>query len=229
MFQNFESKINQIIQADCLDYLKELPSNCVDLVLIDPPYLYNDYSKGNKGFDEKEGNIDFIKSISQGFEVKSTFDLLKVILKKVNIFCFCSKEQLPEIMNWGHANKLQVNVLVWKKGGRPFGMTYLHDIEFIVHIRESGSPFNGAYKSRVLNYFSKRENGHPTEKPLSLIQVLVSYGSNENDVVLDCFSGSGSTALACYNLKRKFLACEIDPKYVAMGNARLEKAKNVLL
>ena len=214
---------------DCLEYLAQIPNKSVDLVLIDPPYLYNDYSQGNKGFDETVDNIDFIKSISDGFDVKKTFDMCKNILKKINIFCFCSTKQLPEIMNWGLNNNFQVNVLVWKKGGRPFGTTYLHDVEFIVHIRETGAPFNGAYKSRVLECISKREHGHPTEKPLKLIQILVRYGSNPNDIVLDCFMGSGTTALACIEKGRNFLGCEREEKYVKIANDRIEARNNVLV
>lgn len=229
IYENMHDKLNKILQMDCLEYLKELPDKCVDLVLIDPPYLYNDYSQGNKGFDEAVDNIEFIKSISSGFEVKATFDICKKVLKKINIFCFCSTKQLPEIMNWGLDNNFQVNVLIWKKGGRPFGATYLHDVEFIVHIRETGSPFNGAYKSRVLECLSKREHGHPTEKPLKLIQTLIRYGSNVNDVVLDCFMGSGTTALGCIQEGRNFLGCEKEEKYVKIAEDRLRKAKDVLI
>jgi DNA modification methylase len=216
-----EKYLNKVINKDCFEYLKELPDKSVDLVLIDPPYEYSDYSVGNEGFDEKEENIKFIKNISNGFNVNEAFLEFKRILKNFNLFCFCSKNQLPEIMNWGFDKKYQVNVLIWKKGGRPFGITYLHDVEYIVHIRETGSPFNGMYKSRILEANSKRKHDHPTEKPISIVEKLVEWGSNEDDIVLDCFAGSGTTALACKTLNRNFLTCEIEEKYCKIAEERL--------
>ena len=122
----------KLIHGDCIDFLKNFDGKA-DVVITDPPYFYNDYSKGNAGFDESQKNIDFIKNISMGFDVDIVFNLIKKKQEKINIFCFCNDLLLPEIIGWGKKNKkYQVNVLVWEKGGRPFGETYLHNVEFIL-------------------------------------------------------------------------------------------------
>ena len=64
---------------------------------------------------------------------------------------------------------------------------------------------------------------HPTQKPLELIRKLVKIHSNEGDLVIDPFMGSGTTALACRQLKRNFLGSDIDQKYVDMSNNRTEE------
>lgn len=71
----------------------------------------------------------------------------------------------------------------------------------------------------------KEQNGHLTPKPVPLIENILKYSSNENDLVLDCFSGSGTTAVACHNLKRRFICIEKDPEYHAASVKRLEEAQ----
>ena len=67
-------------------------------------------------------------------------------------------------------------------------------------------------------------NKHTTQKPLRLFEMILSDYSNENDLILDCFSGSGTTAVACYNLKRRFICIEKDYDY---WKASVERLKNV--
>jgi len=216
---------NQIIciNADCLEVMKEMENKSVFLILTDPPYIYNDYSKGNKGFDEKDSNIKRIKQISSGFDVEKVFSEFKRILKFMNMFCFCSTKQVSRILGYfDNYKKYQQNLLVWKKGGRPFGATFLHDVEFIAHIRETGSVFNGAYKSRVFEYLSIRKTEHPTEKPLNLFSKLVKYGSNENNLIFDCFAGSFTTAISCIKTNRKCICVERDKDYYKLGVERIK-------
>ena len=66
---------------------------------------------------------------------------------------------------------------------------------------------------------------HPTQKPLKLIEWCLLKGSKENDLVLDCFSGSGTTAVACHNLKRRFICIEKDPDYWRLSCERSEQAQ----
>ena len=69
---------------------------------------------------------------------------------------------------------------------------------------------------------------HPTQKPDAIIHYLLERSSKENDIVLDCFSGSGTTAVACHNLHRRFICIEKDPDYYAASVKRLEDAQRQL-
>ena len=74
----------------------------------------------------------------------------------------------------------------------------------------------------------KSEKGkriHPTQKPLNLFQKILQDFSKENDLILDCFSGSGTTAVACHNLNRRFICIEKDPDYWAKSVKRLEEVQ----
>ena len=69
--------------------------------------------------------------------------------------------------------------------------------------------------------FYKEKHLHPTQKPLKLIRRLIEASSNEGDIVLDPFMGSGTTALACVKLGRHYIGSEISEKYVSMANDKL--------
>ena len=64
---------------------------------------------------------------------------------------------------------------------------------------------------------------HPTEKPVDLIKELIYNSSNENDIVLDCFMGCGSTGVACIETNRRFYGIELDEKYFKIAEERLKR------
>ena len=76
----------------------------------------------------------------------------------------------------------------------------------------------------VMNYEIAKKQGHLTPKPVALLEYLIKTSSNENDVVLDCFMGSGSTGVACMNTNRKFIGIEINEKYFDIAKKRIEES-----
>ena len=88
----------------------------------------------------------------------------------------------------------------------------------------------GKYATNILRVpslkgSSKEKVGHPSQKPIKLIEMLVLSATRENDLVLDPFLGSGTTALACQNLKRNFAGIEIEQKYIEIAKSRLQKTQ----
>lgn len=77
----------------------------------------------------------------------------------------------------------------------------------------------------VMNYEVAKKQGHITPKPVDLLEYIVKTSSNEGDIVLDCFMGSGSTGVACLNTGRKFIGIEREEKYFEISKKRLEEAK----
>ena len=76
----------------------------------------------------------------------------------------------------------------------------------------------------MLQHEPIKQNGHITPKPVQLLEYLIKTSSNENDVVLDCFMGSGSTGVACINTNRKFIGIELDKKYFDIAKKRIEES-----
>lgn len=220
-------EINKIYNQDCMDLLPTFPDKSIDLIVTDPPYEVNTSPSGKtclKSIHKIETGLDDIK---KGFNIEKTFGEFQRVLKKVNIFCFCSNNQIPKIMNWGIDRGFFTTLLVWHKTNTtPFCCgVWRPDVEYCVHIREKGATFQGDAKQKEKVYVSptvRSQTGHPTEKPLSLIKRYIEIGSNEGDVILDPFSGSGTTACACYELKRKFICIEKDFKYYESSIKRFE-------
>lgn len=221
--------INQIIHGDCLEVMKDIPDKSIDLVLTDPPYdldttspAYNSKIMSLGKYHDKN-----YKDLCNGFDYDGVFSEFKRILKKVNIFTFCSNKQILKILNYWDG--YIVNILVWHKfNAPPFANgVWANDIEYVIHIREKGATFQGKSKlKRKVKKYPIVRGQHPTEKPVKLLVEYLKIGSNENDIILDCFAGSGTTAIACYETGRKYICIEKEKKYVDIARKRLSDKQN---
>lgn len=222
--------INKIINADCMDILKQLPDKCIDLVLTDPPYILETHGGGNR---KQWANIhnNFIQDLSYGFDSCVLNELLRVC-KTPNILIFCSNKQISSLMSYFEERNLSTTLLCWhKKDYVPFANgKHISDIEFIVYVRGAKAHWNNEIdikqKSKVLSDNWHIVNKiHPTQKSIEVISHLVKLHSYTNDLILDCFSGSGTTAVACHNLKRRFICIEKDYDYWKASVERYNNAK----
>ena len=224
---------NRIICADCLDILKQLPDKCVDLLLTDPPYLMDNYGGvvHTGSFKRKLTNEKHINFICDDFDFETVANEWVRVCKKVNLYIFCSNAQISRTMNFFEEKGYSVNLLVWDKPN-PIPLCngkYVSNLEFVVCVKEKGAFFNNDLpmqkKLKSFKYPSPTTRIHPTEKPIELISDLLNLKSKEGDLVLDCFSGSGVLAIACHNLKRRFICIERDKEYYRASCERLEQAQ----
>lgn len=211
---------NKILNMDCLDFLKQCPDKIFDLVLTDPPYgigynnkkLQRKSSSSFKDIENDNGELDYCYLIQE----------LERVAKTVIVFgasCFFTS---------GCFNHNRGRWICWDKR-----TTELADNVF-------GSAFELAWTNKTSGYekiYRVMHGGvinadgpntpriHPTQKPVILFEKILLDYSNENDLVLDCFSGSGTTAVACHNLKRRFICIEKDPEYWKASCERLEQAQ----
>ena len=221
-------EINKIYNTDCLDFMKNMPDACVDLVVTDPPYIINTKGGGlGKRPVYEKGDL---AKIADGFDVKTTLNELERICKKTNIFIFCSTKQKPEIMGWAYEKGYNVAELFWHKpNAAPFtNNTFKSDIENIIYIRAKGVKIKGRSKLFTQNA-KKSEYGHPSEKPLSIIKSLILTSSSDGELVFDPFMGSGTTAVAAKELNRNFIGCEIEAKYCEVAQKRINKTARSLI
>lgn len=233
-------KLNVIENKDCLEYLNTIPDNFVDLVVIDPPY--NVSQKQNINYK----NLNIVKNFGDwdyGFDPVPVLKELKRVLKdKGQIYVFCSTKQIPIYMNIFEKEWFFRNLLVWYKTNpapRISKTNFVFANEYIIYaINEKGRPSESTFnfqshtemhntiitsalqgRERLKNVQGK--SAHPTQKPLSILKKLISVSSNEGDIILDCFMGVGSTAVACVELNRRFIGCELDEEYCEMAEQRL--------
>lgn len=210
-----EEYINKIINADCLDILKQLSDKCIDLVLTDPPYgIGIDGQKKcickNPKHNRKEHNQ---KNWDNEIPKKEIFEEMKRVSKNMIVW---GANYFNECLEQGHKGWI-----VWDKGQD--GLT-MSDCELAY------SNFDKPTRIFRMNRVELMKDGtiHPTQKPLRLFMRCVADYSKEGDLVLDCFSGSGTTAIACHNLKRRFICIEKDKDYYEASVNRLEEHKRQL-
>ena len=218
--KTIEELKNTIICGDCLEVMKNIPDKSVDLILTDPPY-------GVLGKTQKWDDID-IKNFT-----KQWWDLIKLKLKlDSSVYVFWSQKYLLEglqifqpnrVLIWHHPNlaKLTKKMFLWTydpilyiKFGKPtFQPSFVRS--------ENVDVFKFAKPQS--NWKGENKRFHPASKPIKLIMNFVKISSNKNDLILDPFLGSGTTAVACKQLKRNFIGIEISPEYCKIANERLRQ------
>lgn len=225
-------KLDKIYLGDAYELIKQTPDKSIDCVYTDVPYLMQSGGKGGGALGERIHNLirNDMKDIIYGFDYKLLDELVRV-MKKINIFIWCNKQQILDVANY--FKDYSMEILVWTKDNpTPFtNNVWLTDIEYCLYFREKGVKLNDGYELKSkwfnspINKDDKDDYGHPTIKPIELVKRHIAHATNENDLVLDPFMGSGTTAVACKELNRRFIGFEINEKYYKLANDRLNGIK----
>ena len=219
--------LNKIIHADCMDILKQLPDKCIDLVLTDPPYNASNSNITCADRHYSTINVEWDKN----FNPIPYLDECKRVLKDGgSMLFFCTYHLLGTYLNW---NGLKLQQVIHWQHTNPFpaiAKVYSPAIEYIVWYSSPKYTFNKEFAKTnvILNNKANQVDGkfnHPSVKPSDLIKKLLLVHSNENALILDPFSGSGTTAVACHHLKRNFICIEKDKDYYNLSVERLKRER----
>ena len=151
-------------------------------------------------------------------------------MKNINIFLWCSKNQIPTILNYFLKFDVSYDILVWcKHNPTPIANnTWLPDIEYCLYFREKGkTKLNDGYELKSkwydspINKKDKDKFEHPTIKPLALVKRHILHTTQPNDIVADFFMGSGTTCVASKDTGRHYIGFEIEPKWFKIAQDRL--------
>lgn len=225
-----------LYNADCMEIMKSMSDKSVDFILTDIPYEQELHGGGDKNgeFQNRKlvmamGKNNYLDFISHGIDYDAVFTEFERLCKIVNICIFCSNKQVGKIMTWWENKGYVATLLVWDKPNPiPLGNgKYISNIEFIVYVRAKGAPFNNLGYEMQLKTFRyaapiAKDRIHETEKPKELLCHLLRLHTNENDLVFDPYGGSFSTAIACHDLDRQFIGCEILPDYYDKAVKRIK-------
>lgn len=231
----------ELKNMSCFDYLDTLEDGSIDLVLIDPPYEVSRDTNFQSGEPNGKDTDRFRVSMDFG-EWDKNFTGLDIVIKKCyqklrkggTLICFYDLWKITTLKEYfDNAKFKQIRLLIWEKTNPvPINskVNYLtNSREIAVSGVKGGKPtFHSEYDNGVYKYPICHDKGrfHETQKPLALIKDMILKHSNEGDTVLDCFSGSGTTAVACIETNRNFVGCEINPTYFEKSNDRI---KNLII
>ena len=224
--------MNKLINGDAVEFMKTLEDESIDLIITDPPYKI---SKDNNFETMGRAGIDF-GEWDKDFDLVDWIKYCEPVLKKGgNIVIFNSWKNMSFIVDELEKNNFEVKDLIrWEKTNpmpRNRDRRFITDYEVAVWAVKKGGKwtFNRLSETYerpeiICGVTSKKEKidgGHPTQKPVEVMEWLIKRLSNENDIILDPFMGSGSTGVACKNTNRKFIGIELDKDYYNIAMKRL--------
>nr|DAE61980.1 MAG TPA: adenine-specific methyltransferase [Caudoviricetes sp.] len=211
----------KLYQGDCLEVMDELIKDDVkvDMILTDPPYGIDLTPQRENG---KFKNTKVINDNNLCWLPKFVNQIYALTKNTAIIFCA-----------WQNIDKFKIelekkftikNILVWNKDWFGMGNNYRPNYELILLCCKTNITTKSKNKSNILTYrrIPPQKLKHSCEKPVGLLEDLIYELTDENDIVLDSFMGSGSTGVACLNTNRRFIGIELDEKYFTISYTRLE-------
>ena len=226
----------KLYNGDCLEIMDKLIEEDVkvDAIITDPPYMIakknNFHTMGRTGIDfgEWDKNVDLFSWLDR---------MPKLLNKNGSVVIFNDWKNLGDIARYCESLDLEIkDLLRWEKRNpmpRNRDRRYITDYECAIWLvnKKAKWTFNRQDEKYQRPKFvhgvvsGKEKTTHTTQKPTSLMSDIVNIHTNENDTILDCFMGSGSTGVACLNTNRKFIGIELDKSYFNISCERLRNVK----
>ncbi len=215
----------ELLNMDCMVFMKNCPDNAFDLPIVDPPYFDGPQSKVYYGKSVSSTNVKRLSKNSKHWQKVNLeyFQELRRVSKKY-IFWGCN--YYPEFI-------FHTGRIVWDKVNHTSGFSdcELAATDLFSHTREFAFMWNGMLQGKSINEGriqqgnkSKNEKRiHPTQKPVALYKWLLTNYAKPGDKLLDTHSGSGSFRIAAYDLGFDLVSCELDPDYCRDNEARFQR------
>lgn len=240
----------QVILGDCFTLMKDIPDHSVDLILTDPPYLFNrghyDTTQELANYDNSiGGQSELYKFGNKMMGEMSRFDKDQIyqlldeserLLKIMRAYYFCNETALQYYMSWATEHNYKYNIIVLEKPAFVMNRNrYAPNCEYLIRIvAKSGAgikildythPSNKmSWLYSVQQFNTIEDKLHPAEKPQGILNGVIQLNTSEGDLVLDPFMGSGTLGVVCKQTDRKYIGMEIDEKYYKIAEKRIENA-----
>ena len=211
-----EQYINTIQNMDCLKMMKQLPDNCIDCIVTDPPY--------NAGREYANDNLTEIEYYN--FSNKWLSECKRIT--KDNLIVIIGVKYQKPITMWLFNNMNYCwEFIWWKSNGMLNGKATFSKFEKVLWFSKN----QGTYFRQKPEYtdvwnipitIKTNNNGHPTPKCIKGIIKIIKLLSKSNDIIFDPFLGSGTTAIACLETERRYIGCELDKGYFDIAQKRID-------
>ena len=236
-YEYFRTDLGVLYKGSSLDIIPLLEKEAVDLILTDPPYelKWKDKIdlKGRKAMLDVDVHWDKVDIV---YKVLPCF--AEILKESGSLVMFCRSENVSDLIKAEKEVGLDHKCfMVWHKTNpspQVRKKNFLSSIEAIIWAGKGFHDkikytFNFSNQKEMHNFFEGpicmggERSEHPTQKPMYLMTELVKIFSNEGHTVLDPFAGSGTTALACEKMNRKWIAIELNDKYAEIAKNRIEQ------
>lgn len=226
----------KLYNGDCLELMKSIPDESVNLILTDPPYKIT--ARGNGGnsggmFQKKEVNNGKVFKIND-LEIEDWLpEFYRVLKDDTHCYIMTNNKNITHYLSVIDSSPFHfIKNLIWVKDNKIMGQTYMSQFEYVIMLRKGKHKrINDCGQSDVLQIPNKKMKNlegktiHDTEKPVKLNEILIANSSNEGETVLDPFMGVGSCGVACVDTNRNFIGIELDKEYYNIAKKRIESAQ----
>ena len=227
-------EINKIYHENNLDTMSKMPDDCIDCIITSPPYNKGFWSKNrnvNNGFKTKSRFIDygdFNDTLKPDIYESKQRELIKECLRilKPKGSLFYNHIDILNEHNTIHPSYVYdfpvKQIIIWNRKNTPkLDKSYFYPIhEYIFWIKKSkeSKPYfnrkNSTLNKSIWNMNPAVNNNHPSPFPIDLVKNCILMTTKENDLIYDCFMGSGTTAKAATELKRNYIGSELNIDYI---------------
>jgi site-specific DNA-methyltransferase (adenine-specific) len=213
-----------LIHGDCLEKMKDIPDKSIDMVLTDPPYKLK--SGGRVGDKTPRGGVfalnnEYLKTGNVFKYNEISFkewvpEVYRVLKDKTHFLAFINNHNMVPFISECLKYFTLKNILVWNKGNKNAHRNYMLQVEFVVLLGKGPCRgINNMGSANLLDFKNQKNKVH--------LMYLLENSSNNSELVLDPFMGSGSLGVACKNLNRNFIGIEKDETYFNVAKKRIEE------
>jgi DNA modification methylase len=229
-----------LLQGDCLEQMRTIPENSIDVVLTDPPFSSGTRKEGQKGVrksmirgteDDDWFATDCLTTHGFLWLMRQNALMWKRLLKRGgHTLIFIDWRMSPHLSAAiESADFRQLPTLIWDKTYFGLGACFRNQYELILHFTNGrGRDPQRRDVGNVLSFPPIRDGLHPNEKPVPLLREILSVVAPPGGMVLDPFMGIGSTGVAAALLDRGFTGIDMDPGFVETARNRIERPPGAL-
>lgn len=228
--------IDEVYCGDALKLLKDIPNESIDLVITDPPFAI-DFKEKRNNYNRKyerviEGYNEIPKEKYYEFSYKWMKECYRILKITGSMYVFSGWTNLKDVLNAiDEIGFIQINHLIWKYQfgvytERKFVTSHYHILLVVKHAKKYKFNKIEHYPEDVIVVNREYWIGKlktPTKLPIELVKKLILFSSDEKDIILDPFLGSGTVAVAAKLLNRHFIGFEIVPEYCEFAKKRIEE------
>lgn len=216
---------SQIIQGDCLEVLKTIPDETLDLVLTDPPYgdgvAYGRKDKTILTNEDETINYKFLDMVYPKLKQDKVCYLFSNWKFEQKIRNYIEQEN---IKRGGVYFKIRMLLIIVKNNiGMGYGFRNQYEVCLVL---EKGNPkykCNDFSNVMLMKHINHTDETHPHTKHIDVLDKMIRHSTEEGDLVFDGFLGSGSTIEACIKSKRNYIGVELDNRWFGLINERVKK------
>jgi site-specific DNA-methyltransferase (adenine-specific) len=217
--------VNEYLVGDCLEIMREWPDECVDLIVTDPPYFQPTHTSAGTRESAYKRTLADMSIFKIAFD-SICEEFFRILNKTGTIYIFCDANSYPPLYQSTYPYCKNVRSVIWDRVVSYNGYTWRRQHEIILwgELTDTERVPTGDGDVIQERAVPQAERVHPVQKPVPLIKRLIDKSSMENNVICDPFAGSGTTAVACTELNRRWICIDIEPKYKDIALKRLQGA-----